>query len=310
MDFELDADQLAIREAVEALLDQHAGVERAVALAADDAYDTALAKELAATGFLEVALGEETGALEAALVVEAVARAAGVVSVGAEALVAPAVVGSAVPGPVALVDAAEPGPVRFAAGARTLLVLRGDGAERVTVEPGTVGPVRSWYGYPMGHVDAAVLAHGESLGADSGARLRAWWRVALAVECAGTMAAAVDATVAYVKERRQFGRAIGSFQAVQHRLAECHVLVQGARLLAFEAAHRGAPEEAAAIAASHAVHAAQRVFGETHQLSGAIGYTREHPLHAFTMRLQALRLELGGAGAHRGAAARARWSGA
>ena len=122
------------------------------------------------------------------------------------------------------------------------------------------------------------------------------------------MAGALAATVAYLTQRKQFGRPIASFQAVQHRLAACAVQVEGARWLALEAAAHGAPAEAAAVAATHAAATARRVFAETHQLSGAIGYTREHPLHVFTMRLQALRLELGGAPAHARAAAAARWT--
>jgi hypothetical protein len=51
------------------------------------------------------------------------------------------------------------------------------------------------------------------------------------------------------------------------------------------------------------------VFRETHQLSGAIGYTREHDLHVWSMRLQALRLELAGAAAQRRAVAESRWLG-
>ena len=122
------------------------------------------------------------------------------------------------------------------------------------------------------------------------------------------MHGALEATLHYLKERRQFGRPIASFQAVQHRLAVCAVQVEGARWLAFEAAARGAPEEAAGVAAAYAAAAGKRVFAETHQLSGAIGYTREHPLHVFSMRLQALRLELGGAASHARAAAHARWA--
>ena len=160
----------------------------------------------------------------------------------------------------------------------------------------------------MGDVAALREAPGEDLGPGAAARLRDAWRVALAVETAGSMAGALDATLEYLKQRRQFGRAIASFQAVQHRLAACAVWVEGARWLAFEAAAKGAPAEAAAIAAAHAAFAAKRVFAETHQLSGAIGYTREHPLHVFSMRLQALRLELGGAPEHARAAARARWA--
>ena len=96
---------------------------------------------------------------------------------------------------------------------------------------------------------------------------------------------------------------------MQHRLAECAVSVEGARGLMLEAAWLGARPEAAAVAAAHATTAAARVFRETHQLSGAIGYTREHDLHVWSMRLQALRLELGGAAAQRRAVAESRWAG-
>jgi alkylation response protein AidB-like acyl-CoA dehydrogenase len=123
------------------------------------------------------------------------------------------------------------------------------------------------------------------------------------------MRAALDYTVDYLKQRRQFGRAIGSFQAVQHRLAGCAIAVEGSRWLAYEAAYKGAPAELAATAAAYAMQAAGRVFAETHQLSGAIGFTREHDLHVWSMRLQALRLELGGVGGHRRAVATARWRG-
>jgi alkylation response protein AidB-like acyl-CoA dehydrogenase len=121
------------------------------------------------------------------------------------------------------------------------------------------------------------------------------------------MDAALRFTVGYVTQREQFGRPIGSFQAVQHRLAECAIEVEGARWLAYEAAAAGAPAEAAACAAAYALAAAGRVHRETHQLSGAIGYTTEHELHVWSMRLQALRLELGGPGAQLRALARERW---
>ncbi len=55
--------------------------------------------------------------------------------------------------------------------------------------------------------------------------------------------------------------------------------------------------------------AAGRVFVETHQFTGAMGFTREHDLHVWSMRLQALRLEAGGVGGHRRAVAEARWAG-
>jgi alkylation response protein AidB-like acyl-CoA dehydrogenase len=305
VDFEPNDDQRAIAEAVGALLARHAGAARAIELAGKNEYDAALDAALDEGGFSGVALGADAGLLEAALLVEAVARAGGVVAIGAQALVAPHRAGRALPGPIALASA--PGPVRFAAHARTLLALDGEVARAIELAPGEIAPLRSSFGYPMGRVAAATLRRGESLGAGSGERLASAWRLALAAEAAGAMRAALDVTLDYVKRRRQFGRAIGSFQAVQHRLAECFVWCEGARWLALEAAGKGADPETTATAAAHALTAAERVFAETHQLSGAMGYTREHDLHVWSMRLPALRLELGGAAAQRRAAARARW---
>ena len=307
MDFDLGDDQRAILEAVETLLEQHAGAERAIELGRKAEVDADLDAALAGAGFLEVARGGETGPLEAVLVVEAIGRAGGVVSAGASALVAPMVSGRLQPGPVAIVPADPKGAVRFGAHARTLLVDGGERARVVPLEAGDTEPVRSNFGYPMGRL-AEVPDRGESLGAGSGERLRAWWRVALAAECVGAMDACMSVTLEYVKRRRQFGKAIGSFQGIQHRLAECAVLVEGSRWLAREAASKGAPAEASATAAAHATSAAARVFNETHQFSGAMGFTREHDLHVWSMRLQALRLEAGGVGEHRRAVTRARWA--
>ena len=307
MDFEPSDDQRAILEAVEALLAQHAGAARAIALARKGDYDCALDRALAEAGFAEIALGEETGWVEAALVVEAAARAGGVASLAAQLVVAPAVAGRPLPGPIALVRAGAAGPVRFAAHARTALVLDAEVARAVALPPGAASPVRSGFGYPMGRFADGALAGGESLGPGSAERLASWWRVALALEAVGAAGAALAVTVDYTRKRRQFGRSIASFQAVQHRLAECKVLLEGARWLALEAAWRAAPAESAAAAAAHACAAAQRIFADTHQLSGAMGYTHEHDLHVWSMRLPALRLELGGASAHGRALARARW---
>jgi alkylation response protein AidB-like acyl-CoA dehydrogenase len=306
VDFEPSSDQSAILEAVGQLLAHHAGAERAIELNRKAEYDSALDAALAEAGFDRIALGEDTGFLEAALVVESVARAGGQVSIGASALVAPGVAGRALPGPIAIRDASSTAPVRFGAHARTLLLDDGEEARMVELAPGDAEPVPSNFMVPMGRVNVAG-GRGESLGPGSGEVLRRWWRLAVAAECIGGMSAAMDVTLDYVKRRRQFGRAIGSFQAVQHRLAQCAVLLEGSRWLVYEAVAAGAPAEAAATAAAHATAAAGHVFAETHQFTGAMGFTREHDLHVWSMRLQALRLEAGGMGGHRRATARARW---
>jgi alkylation response protein AidB-like acyl-CoA dehydrogenase len=307
VDLDLSEDQRAVLAGVDALLARHAGAARAAELAAKGAYDDALDAALAEAGFAEIALGEETGALEAVLVSERVAKAAGGVAFAASALVAPLVAERALPGPVALARADDSGPIRFAPAARTLLVLDGDAARWTPLAPGDVTPLRSNFGFPVGRIRESARRRGDPLGAGSGERLLAWWRAALAAEALGAMDGAVRFTVGYLTQREQFGRPIGSFQAVQHRLAECAVLVEGARWLVYETAAQGAPAEGAACAAGFALTAAGRVHRETHQLSGAIGYTTEHDLHVWSMRLQALRLELGGPGAQLRALARERW---
>ena len=170
--------------------------------------------------------------------VEAVARAGGVVSAGAETLVAAGAIDRELEGPVALARSGDAVPVRFGAHARTLLLDEGDQARLVTLEPDWREPVRSNFMLPLGRVRVPDGA-GERLGAGSGAVLRSWWRLALAVECLGTLQGALDVTVEYVKRRRQFGRAIGSFQAIQHRLAQCAVLVEATRWLCYETRGEG-----------------------------------------------------------------------
>jgi alkylation response protein AidB-like acyl-CoA dehydrogenase len=308
LDFQLDDDQHEILGAVEKLLERHAGPARATALAQQVEYDHALDQALAEAGF-DAAMDEKSheGALVTTLIVEAVARAAGVTSFPAHALVGRAVSGRAIPGPVALGSGHLTAPVRFGAHARTLLWLDGDEARLATLDLGDAEAVASNFGYPLGRIPPHALERSESLGPKSGERLQSWWRIALAAEAVGTMSGALDQTIAYLKERKQFGRTIASFQAVQHRLADCAVRIEGSRLLTYEAAYQHAPTEGSACAAAHALESARQIFRETHQLSGAIGFTREHDLHAWSMRLHALGSELAGATGHRHALAAARW---
>jgi alkylation response protein AidB-like acyl-CoA dehydrogenase len=309
VDFELSDDQRAILEAVEGLLEQRAGAARAIALATRGAYDHELESALDEAGFLDVVLDENAGLLEAVMVVEAAARHGGVAAIGAAAIVAPALLGRRPPGPIALASREDATNVRYAAHARTLLVLDGDEARMLELDPSDAAAavaVRSNFGLPVGRIEVD-LRGGESLGPKSGPRLHALWQVAVAAECAGVMSAALQVTVDYARERRQFGRAIGSFQALQHRLAICKVRVEGTRWLAYEAAASDAQPEAAAAAAGYAADAARELFTETHQISGAMGFTREHDLHVWSMRLPLLAQDMGGASSHHRALARARW---
>ncbi|GAB7028905.1 acyl-CoA dehydrogenase family protein [Streptomyces sp. NPDC021749] len=112
---------------------------------------------------------------------------------------------------------------------------------------------------------------------------------ALAAEQVGAADRAVELTVAYAKERIQFGRPIGSFQAVKHRLADAYVLVESARSAALGAAFAAAensPEliRCAAVAKSACSEAFSTVAGEMIQLHGGIGITWEHDAHRFLKR--------------------------
>jgi alkylation response protein AidB-like acyl-CoA dehydrogenase len=135
---------------------------------------------------------------------------------------------------------------------------------------------------------------------------RQWRRVALAAEVGAVARAAIRQTVDYVKLRRQFDRPIGSFQAIQHRLAECEALQHGIEALARWAAGTRDPA-AAALAAAHAQAAAGRIAYDAQQFHGASGLTRESPLHFSTYRLRALQGELGGLAEQSLAAAEVLW---
>ncbi|MGE0387687.1 MAG: acyl-CoA dehydrogenase family protein [Gammaproteobacteria bacterium] len=309
MDLTLNPDQQQIVDAAEEILRRFAGHERAKRLIDANQYDFELHEKLAEAGFMDIARGDGTGPLEAALVADAVARAGGIVAYGAGALVAPMVLGRNVTGPVAL--ARKPGtmPLRFGPHARTVLIDAGDEAMELACDAGDWAPVDNFNaGYPLARLRAEALKRARPLGRGSGDRLRNWWRCAIAVETAATMQACIDTTVKYVNERVQFGRALGSFQSVQHRLAESTVYAAGSRWLALEAVAKGAPASMAATAAAYAADNAWPVFRDVHQFHGAMGFTREYHLHVWSMRLRPLLTEMGGAAAHQQEAADLRFN--
>lgn len=114
-------------------------------------------------------------------------------------------------------------------------------------------------------------------------------------------------TVAYLKQRRQFGRVVGGFQALKHRLADLYTSVEGAaaaaRYAAAVLADQGpATEEAevaARVAAAWCGDVAVTAGEEAIQLHGGIGMTWEHPAHLYLKRAKADQLALGLPGAHR-----------
>jgi alkylation response protein AidB-like acyl-CoA dehydrogenase len=124
-------------------------------------------------------------------------------------------------------------------------------------------------------------------GQDGLARARDLACLALAAEQAGAARRALEQTVAYTRERVQFGRPIGSFQALQHRMADLHVLTESAWSLCWAAAQEGdesGPGLRAAAARAYCSEALLRVAGQMIQLHGAIGVTWEHGAHRYFKR--------------------------
>ncbi|MFD8980327.1 acyl-CoA dehydrogenase family protein [Streptomyces sp. NPDC059564] len=102
-----------------------------------------------------------------------------------------------------------------------------------------------------------------------------------------------------MKERVQFGRPIGSFQAVKHRLADLYTAVETARALALAAAAADAAPALAAAAASACAEAFGHVAGEMIQLHGGIAITWEHEAHTFFKRAHGSTHLFGPPAAHR-----------
>ncbi len=126
---------------------------------------------------------------------------------------------------------------------------------------------------------------------------------ALAAEQTGSARACLEASAAYARERVQFGRPIGSFQAVKHKCADMLVKVELAQAAATEAARAasGAPDAPplpVAAAVAHAVCSESFMFVamENIQIHGGIGFTWEHPAHLYFRRAKATQLMFGGPG--------------
>jgi hypothetical protein len=155
---------------------------------------------------------------------------------------------------------------------------------------------------PSRHLfDAA--ASGEAWQADVG-RAYEFGALATAAQLVGAGQALLDAAVDYAKQRAQFGRAIGSYQAIKHKLADVHIALELARPLVYGAALSLADRSpdtardvsAAKASASDAALLAARSALQTH---GAIGFTAEHDLSLWLLRVQALRSAWGDPTTHR-----------
>lgn len=268
--------------------------EGSVNQATYSSYSAELREALTESGFVDAAREAEFGPVCAALLVEEAVRSPMSSEIGTSALVAVMACDEPVDGPVAITEASKIGrPIRYLPVAKTLLVVSGDDLLAVDLDGQDIETNGGMYAYPMGTFrEKPDLAAARRVG-DAG-KARLYWQLAIAAEGAALMQAALDYTVDYVKNRRQFGRPLGSFQAIKHRLAAGAQKARSAVWLARRAAWSGQSTDAA-MAALYVQSMSPEIVYDCHQFMGAMGMTLECPLHFWTYRLKALQSELGGA---------------
>ncbi|HET6153576.1 MAG TPA: acyl-CoA dehydrogenase [Marmoricola sp.] len=266
MRFELTEDQVAFADAIASLLRSSDSVAVARAWAAGDtAAGVALWRRLSDLGVTALVAPEDEGGLGGSLVDLAVAfEALGFgLAVGPwieSAALAPQLEGE-------MVTAAVPGLSPYAADAQVARLLSGTaGATHASIDTTrTLTSVDGAAPVEDDAVDRAVLA--------------------CAAELLGAGERVLADSVTYVKQRTQFGREIGSYQAIKHQLADVRIALDFARPLILGAALGDVPVSAAKVYASDAAYLAARTGLQVH---GAIGYTAEFDLSLWLNRIRAL----------------------
>ncbi|MFZ0249476.1 MAG: acyl-CoA dehydrogenase family protein [Acidimicrobiales bacterium] len=367
MDFDLSADQQALREAAASLLDKLAGTDALRARVGPGAivgtlpgagtaaegstvdapagYDNAVWSAMADQGWLAIELPEDDGGLglgmvELAVLCEEIGRrlvaapflptivALGAVCTDAaradagtkewrEALgqgdavgcvaAAPGSVGLTVSGPEgqARLSGSTP-PVAYAPSADVAVVLADGGVYGVDLRAeGRPAPLSAMDRTRELGVLTFDGTPARFLGGEEAAALLVDRAATLAsAEMLGAAAHVLDLTVQYAKDRVQFGKPIGSFQAVKHMLADALVDVEGMRSTSYYAAWcaaAGDPERSlsASMAKAWCSDASRRVMATGLQVHGGIGFTWEHEMHLYLKRAQLDQVSYGDAAAHR-----------
>jgi alkylation response protein AidB-like acyl-CoA dehydrogenase len=129
-------------------------------------------------------------------------------------------------------------------------------------------------------------------------------RIALAAEAVGGTGRVLDMSVSYAKTREQFGRTIGSFQAIKHKCASMLVDLESSRAAVHYALWAAATDQAdrpvvAPLVKAHCVDVYLAAAGENIQIHGGIGFTWEHPAHLYLKRAKSSQALLGGSDFHR-----------
>jgi alkylation response protein AidB-like acyl-CoA dehydrogenase len=317
MDFDLTEDQKEIKRVANELLASRSTWAKVREATEAARYDAALGRELVELGWAGIAVAEEhggqgLGTVELAVLAEELGYACASTSLTITAAAAAAIQAGGsegqrarwLPGLTSGGLSAGVGTRELAAdapGADVLILLDGDDAALIA-QPGasaieTIDPTRRF-----GALDTDP--DGETLGAGAAERIR----IALAAEVLGICQRALEMTLEYVKDRKQFGVPVGSFQAVSHRCAQMLLQTESARSATYYAAWAADADpdrlpEAAALAAAAATDG-REVTASAIQAHGGIGFTWEADVHWLHKRALLDAELLGGARRHRAALAR------
>ena len=338
MDFDLSPDQVALRDAAREFLDAECPPSRIRTVHTGEiGWDSALWASMVDLGWLGVAVSESEGGLGLGIVELGVlleqagrhlvpvpflptaiaidtARRAGDTALLAELLAGrTACIAWTASSSVRADDAGLTGrsdPVAFAPIADLALVLaeEADGPAVFLVDLDAAGRPPRVSGMdlsrPLGWLDFDATPARRLGGAELAEYVTDLGATATALELLGSGETAMELAVEYAKDRVQFGRPIGSFQAVKHRCADMLVDVEGIRSSAYWAAWcLGVDDPDRSIAASTAktwaTDASKRVMASALQVHGGIGFTWEHDLHLFMKRAQLDQVSFGDAVWHR-----------
>ncbi|WDV52451.1 acyl-CoA/acyl-ACP dehydrogenase [Streptomyces coeruleorubidus] len=173
----------------------------------------------------------------------------------------------------------------FARSRVLLFLVRGDAAGLTRVRQTALDVTRPQARLQLRDTTAELLGPDGEEALPALARLGDTAAACLAAEAVGAAGRVLERTVEYVGQREQFGRPIGSFQAVKHRLADAYVQVQAARSAAYYAAWATAQgERVGGLALAQAIQALRGAAAEGIQLHGGIGFTWEHEVHLYFKR--------------------------
>ena len=325
MNFDFDDDQREIKRTAHDLLASRSSWERVREAAESGVYDATLWAELSELGWPGIAIAEEHGGqglglVELCVLLEELGYAGTATPLLSTALAAvaiqeagspeqreawlPRLASGEITGTLGLA-ASGVGELVPDAGDAAVIVLVEDGAGRLlTPQTATIEPVAAID--PTRHFARVTATGGEELPGDIGAALDKA-AVAVSAELVGVCQRALDMSVEYAKDRKQFDTPVGAFQAVAHKCAQMLKYTEGARAAAYAGAWAADASglegvdlaESASIAKAAASEAGREVTASAIQVHGGIGFTWEADVHWLFKRAQLDAAYLGGAGAHR-----------